>query len=237
MRLILITICKLVFILSAQAQNHQEIKRYFGKSYQKALQYLQKNKAMLRKHLPPNPQEAAFVLSIGFPELLRFHALQNSLETAFLEVLYVRKGTAYANFSVGRFQMKPSFAETLEGYIKNNLRLNAPKIYLYKVKETSNIRKARIKRLNNLGWQLKYLQCLYKALNHRYARTKFKSHLQKLRFFASAYNYGFLNSYARINNWSKIKAFPHGKNSTRKQLNYSIIAADFYWNEGMKLVR
>lgn len=237
MRLILITIFKLVFILSTQAQNHQEIKRYFGKSYQEALQYLKKNKAILKKHLPSSPQEAAFVLSIGFPELLRFHALQNSLETAFLEVLYVRKGTAYANFSVGRFQMKPSFAETLENYIKDRLKTKAPKIYLYQAKGTTSIRKARVKRLNDLGWQLKYLRCLYQALNHRYASTKFSSPLQKLRFFASAYNYGFLNSYTRINNWSKIKAFPHGKNSTRKQLNFSIIATDFYLNEGIKLVR
>jgi len=224
----------LVFVQLSPAQNHQEIKRFFGKSYSEVLQYLQQHKTALKKHLPTNPQEAAFILAIGFPELLRYKALQNSLETAFLEALYVKKGPTYANFSVGRFQMKPSFAESLEHYCQKYLRFTGVKIYQYNTSGINNTRKARVKRLNNLGWQLKYLHSLYLALNHRFAHKKFASNVLKLRFFAAAYNFGFLNTAAKIQQWSQNKAFPYGKNYVGKQQNYTYIALDFYLTEASK---
>jgi len=54
------------------------------------------------------------VLSIVFPELIRFNAIQDKIETFALQSLYVKYGKDYANFSVGPFQVKPSFAESLE---------------------------------------------------------------------------------------------------------------------------
>ncbi|HAS43213.1 MAG TPA: hypothetical protein DCS93_22225 [Microscillaceae bacterium] len=227
----------LVFVQLSPAQNHQKIKHFFGKSYPGVVQYLEQHKPTLKKHLPTHPPEAAFILAMGFPELLRYNTLQNRLETAFLEALYVKKGPTYANFSVGRFQMKPSFAESLEQYCQKYLKFTGVKIYRYEVVGINNIRKARVKRLNNLGWQLKYLHSLYLALNHRFAHKKFTSRAQKLRFFAAAYNFGFLNTATKIQQWSQNKAFPYGKNYIGKQQNYTDIALDFYLNEALKFFK
>lgn len=222
---------------TSRAQSHHALQRYFGKAYRQSLDYLRQNKAILKQCLPANHHEAAFILSMGFPELLRFKALQNQMETAFLEVLYVNKGPAYANFSVGRFQMKPSFAESLEKQAKTYTKGTPPLVYLYEVSGIKKIRKKRVHRLNQLSWQLKYLYTLYKVLNRRYAHKKFASNAQKLRFFAAAYNYGFLNKAQKIHNWSQIKAFPHGRNHIGKQHNFSLIALDFYLHEALELMK
>ena len=55
-----------------------------------------------------------FVLAIVFPELIRYSKLQDVIESNDLKVLYVQFGDTYSNFSIGRFQMKPSFCEQLE---------------------------------------------------------------------------------------------------------------------------
>ncbi|OJJ19471.1 hypothetical protein BKI52_21935 [marine bacterium AO1-C] len=233
----LIIFLLLFFVQLLPAQNHQEVKRFFGKSYPEVLQYLRANKATLKQQLPANSQEAAFILAIGFPELLRYRALQNKLETVFLEALYVKKGPTYANFSVGRFQMKPSFAESLERYCQKYLKYRGAKIYQYKASGINNIRKARVKRLNNFTWQLKYLHSLYLVLNHRFANKRFASRAQKLRFFAAAYNFGFLSPDNKIQRWVSSKAFPYGKNYVGKQLGYTSIALDFYLNEGLQLFK
>lgn len=224
-------------IQTTQAQTHWEIKRFFGNSYQKTIHYLQKNKDLLRQHLPPQPQVAAFILALGFPELLRFSKFQNQLETTFLEILYVKQGTAYANFSIGRFQMKPSFVETLEKQAKTYIPHASPNIYLYQAKRIKNIRKKRVNRLTQLAWQLKYLHTLYKVLNLRYAHKKFTSQEAKLRFFAAAYNFGFLASEKRIAHWSQVSAFPYGRNHIGKQQNFTKIAWDFYQYEALKLFK
>ena len=221
----------------AKAQSHHQLQRYFGKAYQQTLTYLRQHKTVLREHLPGNSREAAFVLAMGFPELLRFRALQNEMETLFLEVLYVNKGPAYANFSVGHFQMKPSFAETLEKQEKTYIKGTSPGVYLYKVSGIKKIRKERVRRLNQLDWQLEYLHTLYKVLNRRYAHKKFTSVAHKLRFFAAAYNYGFLNKAQKIEYWSQVKAFPHGRNHIGEQHNFTLIALDFYLHEALELVK
>ncbi len=216
-------------------QSHYRIRRYFGNAYQQSLDYLWQHKAIVKKHLPKDNAQAAFVLAMGFPELLRFEAMQNKMETLFLEVLYVKNGATYANFSVGRFQMKPSFAESIEKYAKTYIPKLYPKVYHYQVSGIKNIRRARVKRLNTLSWQLRYLHTLYQILNHRYSQYKFTSEAHKLRFFAAAYNYGFLSKAHKIEKWSKLSAFPYGKNHIGKQQNYSRVALDFYLYEALKL--
>ncbi|WP_299462476.1 hypothetical protein [uncultured Microscilla sp.] len=218
-------------------QSHYRIMRYFDKAYQQSLDYLWQHRATLKKHLPSDSAEAAFVLAMGFPELLRFEAMQNKMETLFLELLYVKNGAAYANFSVGRFQMKPSFAETLEKYAKTYIPKATPQVYLYQASSIKDVRRERVKRLNQLSWQLRYLYTLYQVLNYRYSQQKFPSNAHKLRFFAAAYNYGFLSKSKKIQQWTEVKAFPHGRNHIGKQHNYSIIALDFFKYEALKLTK
>lgn len=45
---------------------------------------------------------------------MRYNALKDDIESESLKVLYVQFGKTYADFSIGVFQMKPSFAEGVE---------------------------------------------------------------------------------------------------------------------------
>ena len=47
--------------------------------------------------------------AVIFPELVRYSSFRDLLETGVLEALYIEKGSDVANFSIGKFQMKPSF--------------------------------------------------------------------------------------------------------------------------------
>ena len=58
------------------------------------------------------PTERA--VAVVFPELVRYSALRDYMETAAVKALYLQKGVKGADFSIGRFQMKPSFAEDIE---------------------------------------------------------------------------------------------------------------------------
>ena len=52
-------------------------------------------------------------ISIIFPEIVRYSALRDKVEISLLKTLYVNLGEDYADFSIGQFQMKPSFAEAI----------------------------------------------------------------------------------------------------------------------------
>ncbi len=84
-----------------------------GEKYNRAVRYfLSANwlvDSLRKSEVDPN-----FARAIVFPETVRYSFLQNQAEIAGLMVLYVKYGSAYADFSVGRFQMKPSFAEQIE---------------------------------------------------------------------------------------------------------------------------
>ena len=53
-------------------------------------------------------------LAVVFPEIVRYSDLEDLIQIRALKVLYVQYGRKYADFSVGHFQMKPSFIEQLE---------------------------------------------------------------------------------------------------------------------------
>lgn len=57
---------------------------------------------------------ARFLFALVAPEISQFGYLSDRAQTYILKVMYVQRGKAYADFSIGRFQMKPSFIERLE---------------------------------------------------------------------------------------------------------------------------
>lgn len=64
--------------------------------------------------------EGSEALAIVSPELIRWTAFKDFFETTALELLYVKKGKTYADFSIGHFQIKPSFVEQLEAYVSQH---------------------------------------------------------------------------------------------------------------------
>ena len=116
------------------------------------------------------------------------------MEMAGLGSLYIQYGENYANFSVGRFQMKPSFVSRLES---DALKAGILKFSaIDKLGETSDSesRLLRVKRLDSPLWQTRYLIMFIKVLDRMYVSKKWSSVEEKLKFFASAYNCGYWQS-------------------------------------------
>jgi hypothetical protein len=95
-----------VFALG-QPRTSEDYAAIFGDKYAAAERFLGQNARIAEAlHLPPD--ETRIALAVVFPEIIRFSALEDAIQVRGLKVLYVQYGRAYMNFSVGRFQMKPS---------------------------------------------------------------------------------------------------------------------------------
>ena len=86
----------------------------FGDSYREAIEFLDENDSIINEYLGYDKQYKNEKLAIVFPELLKYTLYQDLLETTALELIYTSYGKSYADFSIGYFQMKPSFIEDLE---------------------------------------------------------------------------------------------------------------------------
>ena len=86
----------------------------FGDDWTSAAQFVHEHHAAWKPLFEEFGVDARLAEAIVFPELIRYSRWQDEIETAAVNGLYVLQGTSGANFSIGRFQMKPSFAEEVE---------------------------------------------------------------------------------------------------------------------------
>lgn len=150
---------------------------------------------------------ADLAVAVIFPEQIRYSTLQNVMETAAVKALYVQGGTRMANFSIGRFQMKPSFAEEVEReWMQTDWRHDYG-IY-FDLSENVEARRARILRLDDVQWQCIYLSLFVKLLYRRCPQLSELNEVEQVRFCATAYNASFKGSYEDIQSKSR-KAFFH----------------------------
>lgn len=169
----------------------------------------------------------AEVLAIVSPELIRWSAFKDFFETTALELLYVNKGKTYANFSIGHFQMKPSFVEQLETYIAQRESLNTLKYVVIENKTEVEARKERIQRLQQLAWQLRYAHVFWAVATDKFKYRTFNNQASKVRFFAAAYNYGFMRPENEIEAKQFQKSFPFGVSYKGEQVAYSDLSLEF----------
>ena len=164
-------------------------------------------------------------LALGAPELIRYSLFRDYFETGALELLYTRHGSSGADFSIGPFQMKPSFAEGLESALADHpeLRLKYPAL-LPGTASTQAERKLRLNRLKNQQMQLKYLQACYDYLNIRFEQKEFESESHRIAFFATAYNSGIDKPEQYLEHMLTRKIFPFGQHSPDPQESYGQLA-------------
>ena len=170
------------------------------------------------------------VLAIVYPELLRYNLFRDFFETTFLEQLYVKGGAQLADFSIGPFQMKPSFIESLEFHIQHApaLQKDFGFITQYEHLYESAIRNERLQRLQSFEWQVKYAFCFYAIIQDCYGGLGFKNKAAQLQFFATAYNFGFDRPLADIRSWMEVAAFPYGKKIGLEQVTYSSLTLHYF---------
>lgn len=197
---------------------------YYRKEINRAFLILKKQKKNIDTELSKN--EKVKVLSLAFPEMLRYDSYSDYLETSSNRILYVNKGKNASNFSTGYFQMKPSFIEDLENYVAKNESLKQYNWIVIQNKNEIEVRKERIKRLENFQWQLRYLKVFWYVAELKFQNIDFQTTEDKIRFFATAYNYGFTKPEKEITKYQSAKKFSPEETNTKK-FAFSDFSIDF----------
>jgi len=111
LKLLIVILFSLIPVTGVSQQpDYREI---FGTDWLKAEEYLIQNYSWMDSTFKKHNISYAEGVAVIFPELIRYSALRDKMETAFLKTLYRNLGADYANFSIGHFQIKPVFAEEI----------------------------------------------------------------------------------------------------------------------------
>ncbi len=210
-----------------QSQNLPDFKVIFEDEYAEAETYFNENSVTINYLCEKFGADKKLSCAIVFPERVRYSAIRNYAENLSLEVLYVEYGSAI-DFSVGPFQMKPSFAEKVEKIIAVNSLLSAKYAALLPVEiSETDIRQKRIERLGKLSTQLLYLFAFQEITAARFNLTDL-SKIELVRFFASAYNFSFEATKAEILRAQNFSFFPYGSAYLGEQYRYVEVAEYYY---------
>jgi hypothetical protein len=228
-----ITICvatAALFVFAKSKYTNPDFGKTFGSKATKAalrLAALEQNFTLCSNLCKENN---IFIKSIVFPEVMRFDALKDDIETESLRTLYVQLGEEYANFSIGLFQMKPSFAVQVETKAKQLLPNNiCNELQLYYNDSTEEaIRAARVDRLQDTDWQLVYLTAFVCICNKIYEHKIFNSNTDRLQWYATVYNAGFDKTGAYIIKKIKQDNFYLAQQMPGKKFKYAAIATWYY---------
>jgi hypothetical protein len=163
-------------------------------------------------------------LAIIFPELIRYSSIRDKIETAALKSLYIQYGKYYADFSIGQFQMKPSFAEDIE---KEYIRWKGRPKDGTDTTDCIASRKERIKRLNSTEGQVRYLCMFIKLMKRNLQQFTVLDKKEEVSLMAAAYNYGFRADIKTLKEISKKRFFYTGIIPPATKYNYSDIAEEF----------
>lgn len=205
---------------------------FFGRDYKQAVKYCQRHSADFALAGALTDTEPALLVSVIFPEAVRYSLMRDLMETRVLEFAYVNYGTRASDFSIGEFQMRPSFIEQLEEEIRKGepwLCKDLLRLIEYGDTAALEIRRLRIERLKNFDWQLGYLCAFCRLIQYRFEHTPEYQGMGRLRFTAAAYNGGFRRSAALIREVGQLAQFPYGKGyAPESQCVYADVALDFY---------
>jgi hypothetical protein len=208
----------------SQSLNYQEI---FGEDWKKAVAFEKENRNWIEPVLNKNHISYPEAISIIFPELVRYSALRDKMEISLLKTLYVNLGEDYADFSIGVFQMKPSFAETIRDestvYLgrRSGIVFKNPSDY----KDIKDFRKSIISDLEDPGGQVAYLISFIRVCEKKFNLYRLNE-LSRIKFLATAYNYSIDKTALQIAGMSDKKFF-----STKllKTENYSYADVSVFW--------
>lgn len=212
---------------------------YFDAQYIDAIQKLKDEKKRIQTHCMAQNIDPALAISVVFPEMLRYSLWRDMFETTALKLMYVQYGSKAADFSIGWFQMKPSFAENLETEILKHahLRLYFKNLIQYTAlpTDTVKLRTERLERLQSFDWQLIYLEA-FVSLNLEKYKSLDVDNKNYLLLLAAAYNRGMDKSIPELLSFSTMKTFPYGPGK-QNPFGYTELATYFYSNEAKEIFK
>ncbi len=185
--------CALVFLTGAHSyfvsaeEPHPDYRRIFGKTWIKAEDNVEKNKDVRSIIFQEFEVPESIAVAVVFPEIMRYSAIKDFIETASVKAQYLQKGSKGANFSIGQFQMKPSFVELLEKEWMGSEFPHKYEIY-FDLCSTVEARRARVRRIDDNEWQCIYLALFLKLMYNRFPELGELDVLMQVRVCASAYN-------------------------------------------------
>lgn len=206
-----------------------DISEALGDRYYDGVEYLERNTwiydTLVKANIAP---ELAY--AVVFPSLTRYSALKDIMETSAMRTLYVQSGRKYSKYEVGRFQMKPSFAELVE---RNAIKYKLTKSN-FKLTNNAKARSERAKRIDNPSWQVEYLILYIKIMDKRFSHIEWKTPTDKIRFYATAFNVGFTRNERAIKYFMSKRSLMKSSRDLKSKLRHGDIAAWFYENDGYK---
>jgi len=208
----------------SQSTNYQDL---FGDDWKKAMTFEKENRGWIEPILAKNNISYPLAISIVFPELVRYSALRDKMEISLLKTLYVNLGEEYADFSIGQFQMKPSFAEMIHEKA-SDVSGHGCGITFKNISDFEDIkdfRKSIVNDLEDPKSQINYLIAFIKICEREF-KTGHKDEMSCVKFLATAYNFGIDKTAAEIEEMTDKKFF-----STRlvSSENYSYAAVSLFW--------
>jgi hypothetical protein len=212
----------LFFVIQVYSQqlNYKEV---FGYHYQLAEDFIASN-TWIADTLKSNGINPCTGLAIIFPELIRYSSIRDKIETAALKSLYIEYGKDYADFSIGQFQMKPSFAEEIE---KEYIKCIGWPIEGTDTTSCAASRKERVKRMNSTEGQVRYLCMFIKLMKRNLKQISPLGKTEEIRLMAAAYNYGFKTDIKTLREVSQKRFFYTGIIASETKFNYTDIAVEY----------
>jgi hypothetical protein len=208
----------------SQSLNYQEI---FGHDWDRALSFVAENRNWIEPKLEQYHVSFPVAIAVVFPELVRYSALRDKIEITLLKALYINLGEEYANFSIGPFQMKPSFGEMIREKSNSEKSIKSDKLFKEKsdYDDIKSYRSSIVSDLENPESQINYLIVFIKICENNF-NLKLKNEDAKVKFLATAYNYGFWKTAEQIEKMSDEKFF---RTTILKTENYSYYDVSLFW--------
>jgi len=220
------TLLLLIFPLRSSFPQEKDYKAIFGKDWIKAEVFISENEGWMKGMSSRYHISFAVAASVIFPELVRYSALRDKIETTLLKTLYVNLGNEYANFSIGPFQMKPTFAEficskapEIGGSLGKEFRKKGPP------EETTEFRKSIVSDLERPESEFVYLASFIRICIRSYDLEE--ADIEKMvTIISTAYNCGPGKSLSEIKDMASRRFF-----NTRlyKTENYCYSDISLYW--------
>lgn len=227
-RILFVDFCILLSVGSTWSQS-PDYKSIFGQHWDKANLFVAENRAWIEPKVKQYHVSYPEAIAIVFPELVRYSALRDKIEITLLKSLYINLGEEYANFSIGPFQMKPTFAEIIREKATWTMGNKSGRLFKTKSEydDIKSYRASIVSDLENPETQLIYLIAFIKICDSRFT-LRLKDSPYRLKFLATAYNYGFWKTSVQIEKMFDEKYF---RTTLMKTENYSYSDISLFWYE------
>ena len=208
----------------SQSENYQVL---FGDDWKKAETFEKENRSWIEPLLAKNHIPYKLAIAVVFPELVRYSALKDKIEIGLLKTLYVNLGNDYADFSIGIFQMKPSFAETIRDESSTYLGRRSGIAFknLSNYDDIKDYRKSIIRDLEDPESQVIYLISFIQICEKKFNLNRLDEE-RLLKFLATAYNCGIDKTALEIVRMSDKKFF-NTKLITNDKYSYADVS--LFW--------